>query len=113
MSQQPAISLPDTTPARLAPSAAPMTWWMLLLIALLAAGAYANSLYNGFAFDDWAIVKNNQHVVDLEWSTIWTDNYWPKNEGIQPDALYRPLTLWSYLANQVTAPTVLSAINFV
>ncbi|HVT79219.1 MAG TPA: hypothetical protein VHM90_01070, partial [Phycisphaerae bacterium] len=49
-------------------------------------------------------MKNNPHVVDLQWTTIWTDNYWPKVEGIQPDTLYRPLTLWSYLANQAIAP---------
>ena len=108
MSQPPDIaftSVPASStvapPALAAPAAKPVAWWMLLLIALLAGGAYANSLYNNFAFDDLAIVKNNPHVVEFQWTTIWTDNYWPKTEGIQPDALYRPLTLWSYIANQV------------
>src|SRR4051812_28778039 len=102
-------SLPATTPAltglrapaesaaAFAPSR-PLRAWMLVGIAIAACAVYANSLYNGFAFDDMGIVKENIHVKDLMWNTIWTDNYWPTTEGIQPDALYRPLTLWSYLA---------------
>lgn len=83
-----------------------LSWWMLALVALLAAIVYANSLKNNFAFDDVGIVENNPHVVDLQWTTIWHSNYWPKVEGVQPDALYRPLTLWTYLANQAIAPGV-------
>jgi len=79
---------------------------MIALLGALAVGVYANSLCNDFAFDDLAIVQNNPHVVDLQWTTIWTDNYWPRTEGIQPDTLYRPLTLWTYLANQALTPGV-------
>ncbi|HUO08612.1 MAG TPA: hypothetical protein VM008_09960 [Phycisphaerae bacterium] len=86
-------------------------WWMLLLIGLLAAGVYANSLKNGFAFDDVAIVENNTHVLDLDWVGIWTDNYWPKANGINPDSLYRPLTLWTYLANQAITPGIAGAFH--
>jgi tetratricopeptide (TPR) repeat protein len=87
--------------------------WLLLPVALVAAGVYANSLRNGFAFDDVAIVKNNVHVSDLMWNTIWTDNYWPTNEGVQPDALYRPLTLWTYLANEWLTPGAAWAFHLV
>ncbi len=83
-----------------------LTWWMLALIALLAIAVYANSLKNGYAYDDVGIIQNTAHVLDLDWTRIWTDNYWPKVEGVQPDALYRPLTLWSYLANQAMGPAV-------
>src|SRR4051812_7242611 len=76
-----------------------LAWWMLALVALLSFAVYANSLKNGFAFDDCAIVEKNPHVVNLEWTGIWYDNYWPRSDGIQPDVLYRPITLWSYLAN--------------
>jgi tetratricopeptide (TPR) repeat protein len=80
--------------------------WLLLLIALVAVAVYANSLKNGFAYDDVGIIQANKHVVDLNWSTIWADNYWPTTDGLQPDLLYRPLTLWSYLANQAISPGV-------
>jgi len=82
---------------------APPAWWMLLLVGLLACGVYANSMANAFALDDITIA-HGAHVTDLQWTTIWTDNYWPRSEGVQPDALYRPLTLWTYLANQALAP---------
>jgi hypothetical protein len=84
----------------------PLALWILVLVGVLAAGVFANSLRNGFAYDDVTIVKDNRHVVDLEWTTIWTDNYWPRVNGMMPDQLYRPLTLWSYLANQSLAPGV-------
>ena len=87
-----------------APSARPLTWWMLLAVALLSIGVYANSIPNGYAFDDVAIVEGSRHVVNLQWSAIWFDNYWPKSDGIQPDILYRPITLWTYLANQALLP---------
>ena len=99
--------MPDNTPCKLdRPSAPPRRigpWW-LMLIALVASCVYANSLRNGFAFDDVAIVKDNPHVVNFEWVTIWRDNYWQAHDGMQPDVLYRPLTLWTYLANEALAP---------
>jgi tetratricopeptide (TPR) repeat protein len=79
---------------------------MLLLVATVAALVYANSLKNGFAYDDLGVIKDNPHVVDLQWSSIWSDNYWRSTDGIQPDALYRPLTLWTYLVNQWYMPDI-------
>ena len=67
-------------------------------------GVYANSVRNGFAFDDVAIVQQNRQVLDLKWTKIWTSNYWPTINGFVPDSLYRPLTIWSYLANQAMLP---------
>jgi hypothetical protein len=80
--------------------------WILVLVGALAMGVYANSLTNEFAYDDVTIIKDNPHVVNLEWTTIWTDNYWPAVNGSMPDVLYRPVTLWSYLANQWLTPGV-------
>jgi protein O-mannosyl-transferase len=109
-------SLPalDATPSglrdpRLAGAAiavAPLRVWILVFVGALALGVYANSLVNGFAYDDIAIVQENPHVVSLEWTTIWSDSYWPRVNGMLPDVLYRPLTLWSYLANQSLTPGV-------
>ncbi len=88
-------------------------WWMLALVALLAFAVYANSITNGFSFDDIAIVRDSQHVVNLEWTAIWYDNYWPRTEGVQPDILYRPITLWSYLANEALFPGAAWAFHLV
>jgi hypothetical protein len=79
-------------------------WWVLLLLALVSIGVYANSIANDFTYDDIAIVRDNVNVQDLNWTQIWSDNYWQMKEGYPPDVLYRPLTIWSYLANQATTP---------
>ena len=76
---------------------------LMLLVALLAIGVYFNSLQNGFALDDTAIVQGNPTVVGLEWEKIWTQNYWPVTET-PPDILYRPLTVWTYTVNEALAP---------
>ncbi len=78
-------------------------WWILALIALVAVGTYINAVPNGFALDDLAIVYANPSVKHLEWTAIWSQNYWPAEEA-PPDVLYRPLTIWSYLVNQTLAP---------
>ena len=96
----------DGPPPAGAAAVGPLKPWSLVLVAALALGVYANSLVNGFAFDDVAVVRDNPHVVDLEWTTIWTDNYWAPVNGMMPDLLYRPVTLWSYLANQALTPGV-------
>jgi tetratricopeptide (TPR) repeat protein len=88
----------------LAPAPKPVSWWMLLLLAIAAIAVYANSVANEFAFDDVAIVQESQHVVNLEWTAIWADNYWPHKDGYPPDILYRPFTIWTYLANQALTP---------
>ncbi len=81
-----------------------LSWWMLLLVVLLAAGVYANTLKNDFAYDDLGVITGNAHVQELDWVGIWKDNYWPRTEGVLPDSLYRPLTLWTYLANESFTP---------
>ena len=75
----------------------------LVGVALLAAGAYANSLRNGFALDDVAIVQFSPTVLERDWLKLWSDNYWPARDGV-PDVLYRPLTVWTYVANEALTP---------
>jgi tetratricopeptide (TPR) repeat protein len=84
--------------------ARPLAWWALLLLAIVAFAVYANSLKNGFVLDDTAIVETNPHVNNLDWLSIWSDNYWPRQNGLPPDILYRPLTIWSYLATKAISP---------
>jgi len=87
-----------------APDARPLPFWTLILLAIVALAVYGNSLKNGFTLDDVAIVQINEHVNNLDWTQIWSDNYWPKQDGVAPDILYRPLTIWSYLATRAVSP---------
>lgn len=48
-----------------------------LLVSLLAAGAYANSLGNGFAYDDEGVVSRNPLVTEGNWSESLSQPYWP------------------------------------
>lgn len=64
-------------------------------VALLAVLVYANSLANGFALDDGAIILNNPRVHSLDnvhrffYTPYWTTA--PEGTG-----LYRPITLLTY-----------------
>ena len=65
------------------------------LLALLAAAAvlvYVNSLLNGFAMDDGAIIATNGRVHDLSaLREIWSTPYWP--EFGQQLGVYRPFII--------------------
>ncbi len=88
-----------------------LSWWLLLGIAAIAMTVYLNSLSNQFTFDDVAVVQNSEHVQNLDWSQIWSDNYWAAKDGNLPDILYRPFTIWSYLANQALLPNAAWAFH--
>ena len=51
-----------------------------------------------------ASVQANRNVQDLEWTTIWSSNYWSSDRVPAVDVLYRPVTVWSFLANQALSP---------
>ncbi len=98
------LALPELAVPASATPARRLACWMLLCVGLLGFLVYFSSLASTYAYDDVAIAHDNVHVQELDWTGIWTDNYWPKKEGVIPDALYRPITLWSFLANQATTP---------
>lgn len=63
------------------------------LSVILAIAAYANSLGNGFAYDDVHIVRDNAAVHSLEAiPELLREPYWPENRGGMARALYRPFT---------------------
>jgi len=65
------------------------------LVALVAAVVYANSVGNGFAYDDDWIVRMNARVHDLgNQRDIWLAPYWP-NYGAML-GLHRPLTIFLF-----------------
>jgi tetratricopeptide (TPR) repeat protein len=62
--------------------------------ALLAVLVYANSLANGFAYDDVWIIQNRDLVHSFgRLPELLTTDYWPDRFG---SGLYRPLTLLTY-----------------
>ena len=67
----------------------------VLAVVLAALAVYANSLWNGFAYDDIWIIKENTRVHQLgDLSAIWLTPYWP-SFGAQL-GLYRPFAIFAY-----------------
>lgn len=65
-----------------------------LLVLVVAVGTFANSAFNGFAYDDDAIIL--QHPVVTEGGVVdaLTSPYWPA--VVSGTGLYRPVTLSSF-----------------
>ena len=67
----------------------------IIAIALAAIAVYANSIANGFAYDDMWIVLRNDRVHQLrDLSKIWLTPYWP-SFGSQL-GLYRPFAIFAF-----------------
>ena len=67
----------------------------LFVLAAVCFGAYANTLHNGFVYDDNAIVAMNPLVKSLgNLPTIFTTNYWGARNA--DSGLYRPVTVASF-----------------
>ena len=85
-----------------------------LAIALaLGLVAYANSLGNGFTFDDLPIVVKNPLVRTCDLGRHLSSSYWPDRPEF---GLYRPLTVLSYSVNYWLggmAPGGYHAVNLV
>ncbi len=64
------------------------------LVLFLAGAAYANSLGNGFAYDDNAIIPLNPLVVEGDWRGALSSPYQP--DALEGAGLYRPLTSVSF-----------------
>lgn len=64
------------------------------MVVFLAVAAYANSLGNGFAFDDGAIIVENDRVREGRVAELIGSPYWP--EAREGTGLYRPLSVASY-----------------
>jgi tetratricopeptide (TPR) repeat protein len=70
---------------------------------LLAVVAYANSLGDGFAYDDETILLQNPAVLEpfqgrpVPWYEAWRRPYWPDtNARSGQDVLYRPFTVQTF-----------------
>ncbi len=112
MSRRGASAGPPTAPPA-GPSTAPRSAlagprWLVngWLPVLLALACFANSLPNGFTYDDNEIVRDNPRVRSLtNFTQIWLSDWWqPQGERARipnpnRDRLYRPLTLLSFALN--------------
>lgn len=67
---------------------------LVTLLALVAAAVYANSLSNGFAFDDQPIIASRDLVHGLgNLAQLLSVDYWPAGFV---SGVYRPITLLSF-----------------
>jgi hypothetical protein len=65
-----------------------------LVVVLVATATYANSVFNGFAYDDNTIIVGNPSVTEGRVVDALTSSYWP--QAVDGAGLYRPVTLTSF-----------------
>lgn len=88
-------------------------WWTtaLVVVGALALAASANSVANGFAYDDvYILQKAGRHSLDGWWRDFAT-TYWPREMGGDG---YRPLTVIAFRAQWVLgggSPALFHAVN--
>lgn len=74
-----------------------------LIVAAVAIIVYANSIANGFAYDDIFIIETNSRVHDLaDLRSIWLRPYWPLMGEML--GLWRPLTIFGYALQWAISP---------
>jgi hypothetical protein len=67
-----------------------------VLVGLVAAAVFANSLWNGFTFDDVLIIADNESIQDLgTLPQALVRPYWPEEDG-RALGLWRPVTTGTY-----------------
>ena len=84
------------------------------LLAFVAIAAYANSIGNGFAYDDNEIVARNPIVTNGQVGEAFVQPYWPK--FAPGSGLYRPVTVATFAAEWPLAngnPALFHATNVV
>src|SRR5437868_1738875 len=90
-------------------------WWLLaLVIALLGVAAAANSLPNGFTYDDVYLISKAARMHTLAgWWREFGHTYWPEESGGDG---YRPLTIIAFRlewAARHGSPFVFHVVNLV
>lgn len=66
-----------------------------MLVAFVAVAAYANSVGNGFAYDDEGIIEQNPVVTTGDWEGAVAGSWWP--EAMEGAGLYRPFTTLAFV----------------
>ncbi len=95
---------------------------IMLLVAVVALGVYANSLPNEFVYDDRPICLDDERTQDLgRIKMLFTRGYWGASDesidGLEgrPRPLYRPVTLLSFAFNHAVTerPAGYRVVNLV
>lgn len=78
--------------------------WACVVAGVAGVIVYANTLGNGFAYDDVAVVAKNDRITSLtNIRGIWLTDWWYKppeqSEERHRDRLYRPLTMFTFALN--------------
>ncbi len=84
----------ETPPAPWCP---PIPWWAWLLLVASTVAVYANSLPNGFHYDDGSMIVTNPAVHGLDRLPSHFVSATAGNEEEQPS--YRPLVMVTYVLN--------------
>jgi tetratricopeptide (TPR) repeat protein len=86
------MTAPAITSATARAATAPRTRWAVIALALLALLPYLNGLGGDFVFDDVGVIRDNPVIQRQAPWRVFTTVY-------EPGALYRPLTMLTYVAN--------------
>ncbi|MBI4544077.1 MAG: hypothetical protein HY703_02650, partial [Gemmatimonadetes bacterium] len=95
------------------PGPRPTAALLALAVAALACAVYLNSLANGFAMDDVAVIQRNDRLHSAgRLLEVLTTPYWPAKEPIASP--YRPVTSLSFALNWAAGrghPGAFHAVN--
>jgi tetratricopeptide (TPR) repeat protein len=107
------VTRPGTATKLALPAVARTQGFAIAAIILAAVATFANSVFNGFALDDNAIIAENPRVHQLEnQAALWLTPYWPMFGRTL--GLWRPLTIFGYAVQWSAgdgAPWVFHAVN--
>lgn len=86
------------------------SWWLpIIAVAGLALAASGNSIANGYAYDDVALIQRVPRVHSWDgWKQEFARTYWPGGDG------YRPLTMLGWRAQWALgggSPSVFHTVN--
>lgn len=88
-------------------------WTAALVVAVIALAASASGLWNGFAYDDVFMIRDNPSVKTLRGPLAYFgESYWGPTRG-HPSA-YRPVTVWLWALQWAAAggsPWIFHAMN--
>jgi protein O-mannosyl-transferase len=82
------------------------------IIAVLGFAVFANSLRNGFVYDDIPIIRDNPRLdAPMDLPAFFGTSYWgEKQPGTR---IYRPLTIWSFALDRAVLGGGPAGVHFV
>ena len=88
-------------------------WAAALIVGAIALAASASGLWNGFAYDDVFMIRDNPSVTALKSPLAYFgESYWGPSRGYA--SAYRPLTIWAWALQWAVgsgSPAVFHGVN--